>query len=275
MRHILTGTSVILVTLAILLTGCAQNGTNGGGGGGGGGGATKYGEQGFVLAFESPNPPPATGSSVFGLGMFQPVDPPAALPDDPFAASLDTCIEYQAGNYTGPNPVNLDIDTLDAGSPITVSGGGASYTLQQTALPGSTSKVYATSFLSPPAGPMPDGLSATIPGSSAYPAFTGKALPDVTAFSLTEPADPTSITTTQTFSWSGSPSSAVVYISGSFGTDNFECYATDDGSFTIPTGAITATGTGNVDMALRIATTSYSSGDAQLVVATGRGQMFQ
>ena len=92
------------------------------------------------------------------------------------------------------------------------------------------------------AGPVPDGLTIDVPGSSEIPAFSAAAVPAITTLAAASPDGATGITSDTEFTWEPSEEpGAMIRIftstaGGFFAEDGITvtCVAPDTGSFTFP-----------------------------------------
>jgi len=78
--------------------------------------------------------------------------------------------------------VDFDLPTVPAGDEIIINTGGSPIGLVDDTndAPGEEQVFYGTSFFQGPiAGPLPDGVTVTIPGSSVVPGFTDEAMPNI------------------------------------------------------------------------------------------------
>jgi hypothetical protein len=229
-----------------------------------------------------------TGTSVAGTALFTRLAAPSTLPNDgnPYEAYRDTCLVHR-DDETDPSPDPTDpgnLTSLSAGPSVNVLSPTGTYA-RLLPVPGLTYVLYGTDPQTPPSSPMPDALTANMSGANGgFPAYTGRAFPDVAPFALTLPADPGTILRTTTFTWTGASADALIVLHGSGAgagghVVSFTCVAADDGSFAFPPATRTALAAGGftsgaLERALRSGFASYRQGSALLVLATQRGETY-
>ncbi len=166
----------------------------------------------------------------------------AALPEAQNNSTLDTC---QLGSALEPfgqllSPItNVLSGPLDAGEALTFKKNGMAFVNvprmnQVPQATGTTGRYQADNLV---LGGL-SNLTLSIPGAAGgFPALSDVPFPVPNpAFSLTAPADLTSITPVTAFTWTGASNdpAAAVLIGVKQGDLAFFCSARDDGSFTIP-----------------------------------------
>lgn len=263
-------------------------------GAGTGSGATQVG---YMSVSETRSASSATGlapaqtDEVSAQGSFLEVDPaiPGGYFDNPWAGIVDTCEVFDSLNddpLAGlPLPGDLTIAFQDAGASVTIEEGASTYlTLPKTEFTngGETSIFYESSTSATP--PVPSGLTVSIPGAD-FPAVASAAFPNPAPFTLTAPADPSSVDTSTTFTWEGAsndPNTVVKIDLFSFDETSASftyvfCYAADDGSFSLPSDTqaeLGATFSGSVESAGREAIAVQDVGDAKLVLTVSRSESY-
>ncbi len=291
--------AAILAALSLLAAcGSAGDGGNGDGGGGDGGGGEAGTSDVGILSVSEVESEADASVAVSGSGGFWRSDPAidGAFFADPWVEIVDTCEVFDAGDIPDedpfgdfPVPDTVDITYIDAGTPITVaSTGDAAYLeldRETFELGGQTTIFYSSvgEDEEPLAGPLADGLSASIPGAD-FPAVAAATFPAVDAFALTAPADPGavgSVTSTTEFTWTagtGAGNAIVMFDVTSFDAETFtttvvSCYAEDDGSFEFPADVQTELGaefSGSVGSAGRQSVRAQEVGDEWLLLLVER-----
>jgi Fibronectin type III domain len=235
--------------------------------------SSKYG---FVSVSEIQLP---TGTSRLGTALFyeaQKNEPPTV---GGFGTTPDTCIVLPTGQTEPPQPASLK--PLDAGTELALKSGSSAYTtLLKTTINGSIS--YSTNP-TPPLATVPDNLNISIPGSATgFPAFSNVALPAFPAdFNLTAPASGDPLALDGTIIWDGSLNASntmSILISSSVqNPPGAICFASDDGSFTVPVNVKTAFETAGLSEAkllfmTRNASRTETANGATLVSSVSRSK---
>lgn len=292
--------AVAILVLAAGLMACGTGGGNGGQNGNGddnGNGVTEGSDVGFLYVTEettvASDPGPmdlAVEVSAFGSFLRLDTELPAEFFTDPWGEIVGTCEVSTLADLPDdpidlplPIPDDLGFAFLDAGEAITITEGGEPYLLLERL------EELSFIFYAPEEtveGPLPAGLSATIPGDE-FPAVASAALPNATPFALTAPADPGvpgAIDRDTEFAWTEpmDEGEAVVLLTiMSVGLEDLTyvtCFAADTGSFAFPEDTRSELGeafSGNLVLAQRQVLRVESVGDARLVLAVSRGQAFE
>jgi hypothetical protein len=159
-----------------------------------------------------------------------------------FGVTPDSCIVLSAGQTEPPQPTS--VTPLDAGTELSLKSGSSAYTtLLKTAINGSIS--YSNNPV-PPLAVVPDNLNISIPGNTTgFPAFSNVALPTFPAdFTVSAPASGDPLALDGTITWEGdlnaSNSMSILISSSVNNAPSAICFASDDGSFSVPANVKTA-----------------------------------
>ena len=283
--------------VAVTVGDAGGDGGDGDDGGGAGGGEGGTGDLGFLAVSEVESEADAS-VAVSGGGGFWRSDPAieGAFFADPWGEIVDTCEVLDTGDVPEdpfgdiPVPDTLDITFIDAGTPVTIaSTGDAAYLeldRETFELGGQTTIGYSSvgEGEEPQAGPLADGLSASIPGAD-FPAVAAAAFPAADAFALIAPADPGatgSVSSTTEFTWTAGTGdgNAIVTIEvatpldpETFTVTTVTCYAEDDGSFSFPADVQAELGagfSGSVESAARQSVRAQEVGEDWLLLLVER-----
>ena len=127
-----------------------------------------------------------TPSAVFGLtdeqDLFGTLERLSETDACRLSGELNSTILLTNGFSFNLSEVDFDLPTVPAGDEIIINTGGSPIGLVDDTndVPGEEQVFYGTSFFQGPiAGPLPDGVTVTIPGSSVVPSFTDEAIPNI------------------------------------------------------------------------------------------------
>lgn len=181
------------------------------------------------------------GEVELGAGFFSISN--ATIPSVDLLAALqptaDTC-EVSINEFTDPTDIpdfdiDISIDTVDAGIVTFTAPAGTYATLMPTTQFGFT--IYQLEDGVALSSPAPTDMTVSAAGNG-YPGFT-ESVPNVTPISNVNPGRGASLSASTTITWdAGSDPNSTVTL-GWFGFDgqssiSVDCYAADDGSFTVP-----------------------------------------
>ena len=289
--------AILVLAAGLMACGTGGNGGQNGNGDDNGNGVTDGSDVGFLYVSEETTvasgfEPLDLAVEVNAFGAFLRLDtaPPTDFFTDPWSGIAGTCEVSTLADLPDdpidlplPIPEDLEFTFLDAGETIMITAGDDPYLLLDRL------ELMDFVFYVPEEaieGTLPSSLSATVPGAE-FPAVSGAAFPAATPFALTAPDDPGvpgAIDRDTVFTWSGSmgEGNAVVLLNiMSVGLEDLtfvNCFAVDTGSFTFPEDTRSELGegfSGNLVSAERQALRVQAVGDAQLVLAVSRGQVFE
>lgn len=205
---------------------------------------------------------------------------PTTLPDNPLAATVDTCDVYDSDDTQAPIPtpegIDINVTSISAGDSLNLSSSAGLYaTLEKQESFGFM--LYNAQDLSD----IPSALSLNIPGD-VFPAFLSVSIPDISGFAMTNPSKGATITPTTNFTWEAS-NVAGATIQINFSTIDLTtlkavsvtCSAKDDGAFSIPAATQTELGSGfsaTGYTASRIVYNIQRKGNAILIVSSSSQQ---
>lgn len=272
----------VLLTLALTLTAAAAQDAS----------VTKTGV--ISLTVTRMNIPGANVSTFVGAtAIFQRLSGPTGTfaTGSTWGGLADTCAVLQSKDVTnasaavGPQSSTPGADpaSLDAGDPITLRSGHATYaTLTRRA----SGNLVTYTTLTPVLPPPPASLVADVPGTpDGFPAFTGAAFPSSAPIRVLQPEHGANVEPGTVFTWANATHdpSVRVLLTGAqqVGSSNviFTCFARDDGSFAFPDATRKELGAkgftqGHLLSAGRTLSRSVRQGDALLTLNVTDLQMF-
>lgn len=177
--------------------------------------------------------------------------------------------------------IELELDSLDAGPTVTIDDADSTFltaSRDTVTFEGNSVTIYSSGDAI--AATLPDTMTASAAGAT-FPAFSSVPLPSVAPFSLTQPATTTGIPADQEFTWtnaSNDPDTLILIMLTSLEvvdslpvTTFVDCYAADDGSFTLPgTPVLGDNFSGTLTSAAREARAVSDVGAAKLILSVSR-----